>query len=104
MFNIYAADNFNIAAKFTPAGKFENVAELATTIITVLLFVAGAVALFFIITAGLQIVTSGGDEKKLSAAKDRLTYAIIGIAVVALAFIIVGFVQKFLGSTIGITG
>lgn len=98
-----ADKDFDIAEKFTPAGKFDNVADLVTTIIYVLLFIAGALALIFIIMSGLQMVTSGGDEKKLSAASSRLTFAVIGIAVVVLAFIMVGLVQKFLGSSIGIT-
>lgn len=103
MNNIYAATNFDIATKFAPAGKFDNVASLFTTIIYVLIFVAGVVAIFFIVTAGIQMVTSGGDAKKLQAAGSRLTFAIIGLAVVVLAFIILGFVQKFLGSNINIT-
>lgn len=102
------AQDFDIASKFGPAtifsgGLTDNVPKLITIIIYILIFIAGALALIFIISAGLQMVTSGGDAKKLQAAGSRLTFAVIGLAVVVLAFIIVGFVQRFLGSSIEIT-
>jgi hypothetical protein len=47
-----------------------------------------------IIIAGFKYITSGGDTNKVASAKSTLTYAIIGIVVVALAQLIVHFVIK----------
>ncbi|OGH20935.1 MAG: hypothetical protein A2695_01075 [Candidatus Levybacteria bacterium RIFCSPHIGHO2_01_FULL_40_83] len=103
MFNAYAV-SFEIGpTNFSPAGLFENFGDLATTIITVLVSFAGALSIIFIIIAGFKFVTSSGDEKKLASASSTLTYAIIGLAVTILAFVILRIVQHFIGSNVEIT-
>ena len=89
--------------EFSPARLFENFGDLATTIITVLVSFAGALSIIFIIIAGFKFVTSSGDEKKLASASSTLTYAIIGLAVTILAFVILRIVQHFIGSNVTIT-
>ncbi|KKS03747.1 hypothetical protein A2W45_01415 [Candidatus Curtissbacteria bacterium RIFCSPHIGHO2_12_41_11] len=99
--NAYAA--FDIETVFSPADLFANFGALATTIITVLVSFAGALSIIFIIIAGFKFVTSSGDEKKLASASSTLTYAIIGLAVTILAFVILRIVQHFIGSNVEIT-
>jgi hypothetical protein len=67
-----------------------------------LLFV-GVVALFFIIWAGFNMTTSGGDPKKVEAAKRIMTYAIIGLTIVLLSFGILFFIGYITGTTSCIT-
>lgn len=100
MIDVYAT-TFDISGKFSPAGKFENtgIGGLATVFVDFVIIAAGILAFIFIIIAGMQMVTSGGDPKKLAAASSRLTFAIIGLAVAALAFVIVAYVQKLVGLT-----
>lgn len=62
------------------------------TAVNVLSFLAGAIAVIMIIISGIKFVTSGGDSAAVSSAKNTLIYAIIGLAVVALAQVIVHFV------------
>lgn len=54
--------------------------------------IIGIIALFMIIMAGLSYITSGGDSNKTKTAKDRILYSAIGLAVVALAEVIIQFV------------
>lgn len=54
--------------------------------------IAGIVAVIMLIVAGLQYVTSNGDSGKIQSAKNALTYAIVGIVVVAASQAIVRFV------------
>lgn len=63
--------------------------------INYLISVAGLVALLFIVIAGVQMTMSRGEEW-LRAAKGRLTGAVIGLFIVALAFILVN--SLFAGS------
>lgn len=58
-----------------------------------LMFV-GVVAIFFIIYSGFQLVTSGGDAKKVSGARQTLTFAIIGLIIVLCSFGIIAVVGK----------
>ena len=74
----------------------EGFGYLATDILLVLTTTAGALAFILIVVAGIRFVTSGGDPKKLASATSTLTYAIIGLAVTFLAFIILRIVEFFL--------
>jgi amino acid transporter len=63
-----------------------------------LLFAVGIVlTIVFIIIAGIQWITSAGDEEKLKKAKARLTYSIIGLLVIAGSFFIISVVITLLG-------
>lgn len=70
----------------------ENIIGNAFEIIIILVVV---LALIFIIFSGIQWITSGGDKQKLSAARSRLIYAIIGLIVVLLAVFIVNTLGGF---------
>ncbi len=65
---------------------------LISRVTNILLFVAGAVAVIFIIVGGIQYSTSGGSEDKTRTAKSTITNAVIGLIVTILAFVIVNFV------------
>lgn len=107
------AASFDIRSVFQPAGItsrgikiFETSAGfgyLASDILLVLTSVSASLALMFIVIAGIKFVTSGGDPKKLASASSTLTYAIIGLAVTVLAFVVLRIVQFFLKSTVPIT-
>ena len=86
---------------FQPADAFGTFGDLATTILTILTSAAGVIAVFFIIAAGIKFVTASGDEKKLASAASMITYAIIGLVVTALAFVILQIVQYFFGANVG---
>lgn len=75
-------------------GKTPNqrINEIITTIINIFSLVVGVVAVIMIIIGGFRYITSGGDSGNVSAAKNTILYAIIGLVVVALAQFIVRFV------------
>ncbi len=95
--------DFKIDKTIFPPARFANFGELATDIIQILVSVAGAVSIIFIIIAGIKIITASGDEKKMASAKATLTYAIIGLIVTILAFVILQVIQYFLKSNVAIT-
>lgn len=63
-----------------------------TTITNILLFIVGAIAVIMIIVGGMRYVLSGGDSTKVTAAKNTILYAIIGIVVAILSYAVVRFV------------
>jgi hypothetical protein len=63
-----------------------------TTIVNIFLFVIGAIAVIMLIYGGIRYTISGGDAKNVTAAKDTILYAIVGIVVAILAYAIVNFV------------
>lgn len=66
-------------------------------VITFALIASGVVAVFFIIWAGAKMVTSGGDQKRIEGARKTLTWAIIGLIIILLAFAIVTFISTITG-------
>lgn len=69
------------------------------TIVNILLFLVGAVAVIMLIFGGIRYVTSGGKQEDVTAAKNTIMYAIIGIVVAILAFAVVNFVIGGLATT-----
>lgn len=64
------------------------------------IFAVGVIlAVIFIIISGIQMIVSGGDKQKIQAARERLTYAIVGLIVIAGAFFIVSTVILLFGGT-----
>lgn len=63
-----------------------------TTIVNVFLFIIGAVSVLMIIYGGIRYTISGGDAKNVTAAKDTVLYAVVGLVVAILAYAIVNFV------------
>ncbi len=61
-------------------------------IVNIMLFLIGAVAVIMLIIGGVRYVISGGKQEDVTAAKNTIMYAIIGIIVALLAFAIVNFV------------
>ncbi len=65
---------------------------LVTNVLNAAFMFAGVVAVIFIIIGGIQYSGSAGDPQKVTGAKNTLTYAIIGLVVVAFSLLIVNFV------------
>ncbi len=71
-------------------GNFQGFAGSAfQSVINIILFVAGAVAVIYLIWAGFRYITAGGDTKKADEARKGIINAIIGIIVIIAAYFIV---------------
>ena len=62
------------------------------TITNVLLFIIGAISVIMLIIGGIRYTVSGGDSAAVTAAKNTILYAIVGIIVALLAYAMVNFV------------
>ncbi|MDB5168022.1 MAG: conserved rane protein of unknown function [Candidatus Saccharibacteria bacterium] len=73
-----------------------------STITNVLLFVIGAISVIMIIIGGLRYVISGGDSSNVTAAKNTILYAVVGLIVALFAYAIINFVlTSFSGGGMG---
>lgn len=70
-------------------GEGFTVGGILTQIIGWFLFVAGAIAVIYLILAGYQYITAAGDPEKATKAKNAIIYAVIGIVVIVLSYVIV---------------
>ncbi len=55
-------------------------------------FLAGAIAVIVIIIGGILYAASSGDTGRITKAKNLIVYAVVGLVVVLVAFIITNFV------------
>src|SRR4051812_3819833 len=62
------------------------------TIVNVMLFLLGAIAVIMIVIGGIRYTTSNGDASATKGAKDTILYAVIGLVVAILAYAIVSFI------------
>lgn len=60
--------------------------------ITLVLIIVAIVFFFILVLGGLKWVTSGGDEKKVAAARAQITNALIGLAIVFAAWAIMNLI------------
>ena len=97
---VFAEDTINLGA---PKGDLADLTKLTVPgiisgAIGLIILVVALVFFFILIMGGLKWVTSGGDEKKVGAARAQITNALIGLAIVFAAWAI----MKLIGTLFGI--
>ena len=83
------------AACSQPTGASANLFgsdSIFTKLVNILLFIIGAVAVVMLIIGGIRYTLSAGKESEVTAAKNTILYAIIGIVVAFLAYAVVNWV------------
>lgn len=93
--------NFTITTNSVPMGGIDPVGNnLLTAIINLFLIIVMALAVIYLVLGGIRWITSGGDPKGIEAARKQITFAVIGVVIVVLAYFIVNFVGDFLGANL----
>ena len=80
------------AGQAQPTGTPDDLKGQLTVITNTLLLGIGFVSVVMLIIGGFRYVLSNGNEKSVTAAKDTILYAIIGVVIALLAFAIINFV------------
>lgn len=71
-----------------------------TNILTVVMSLAVLALFVMLIVGGFKYLTSAGDQKATTSAKQTLTYAVVGITLLVLAFLIFRIIEYFTGVNI----
>lgn len=102
MNTVFAVDPLNIPGAsidyppgFDPA--IGSIGGIISKAIPYIFSFAGLALLLMLIMAGFDLLTSAGDAKKLEMGKQRLTYAILGILIIIVAYWIVQIAGKIFG-------
>ncbi|OGM14921.1 hypothetical protein A3A76_02215 [Candidatus Woesebacteria bacterium RIFCSPLOWO2_01_FULL_39_23] len=69
-------------------------------IVTTILGFAGIALFAMLIVGGFKLMTSGGNPEAAQAARKIVTYAVGGLLVIALAFLILVLIQTFTGANV----
>ncbi len=77
-------------------GQNEDVVSLIGRIIRYALYLVGAIAVLFVLYGGFLYLTAGGAEDQAKKGRQTIEYALIGIAIVILSYVIVNVVVNFI--------
>lgn len=65
-----------------------------STVIGTMLFIVGLLAVVMLIYGGIRYVTSHGDKAQVTAAKETIMYAVVGLVVAIAAFAVVQWITN----------
>ncbi len=91
--NLCQGVNFDTNTTCTENAKADPKA-LLKKVVQWLIIIIGSISVIMIIYGGFKYITSGGDSNNVTAAKNTIMYALIGLVIVLFAQGIVSFVLK----------
>ncbi len=96
------AQEINITTKGDNFSNLENltVAGIVSGAISLIMLVVALVFFFMLVLGGLRWVMSEGDEKNVTNARNQITNALIGLAIVFAAWAIVKLIETIFGISI----
>lgn len=71
-----------------------NEGDLIGRITNLLLFIVGVISVFMLIVGGFKFILSGGNKEKVTAARNTILYALVGLVIAFFSFAIVEFVME----------
>ncbi|MCL5003910.1 MAG: hypothetical protein M1352_01410 [Patescibacteria group bacterium] len=77
---------------------FPDLGSFIQTLVRAIIIISGLAAFIFLVMGGFQYLTSGGDKVAAQSARDRITYAILGLAIVAGSIAVI----QVLGAVFGV--
>lgn len=87
----------DIESKATQISPIQDIGLFISNIVGVALAIASIATFVWLVWGGVEWLTSGGDKSKLENARTRITNALVGLAIVAIAWAVFIFVDYFLG-------
>ncbi len=97
---VFAQDSIDVNAG--EAGfRITDLGVLINALLRVTLGIVGLLVFVFLIWGGIEWLTAGGDKSKTESARQKITNAIIGLAIVAAAFAISAILSRFFGVGVG---
>ncbi len=81
--------------------EFTNVASFISPLLTIAFFIAAFLSFYFLVWGAFAYIMAQGDKEGIAKSKARITYAIIGLFVVMLAFFITKFAAEIFPPTQG---
>ncbi|MCL5439154.1 MAG: efflux RND transporter permease subunit [Patescibacteria group bacterium] len=97
--NIPQLGEINVPGNVPTAGE-GTLQKIISNTIVILFVVSIILALIFLIWGGIQWSSSGGNKEAIQKARQKITFAIIGLVIILLAFFIIGFIGGLFGTNL----
>ncbi|MGI5828105.1 MAG: hypothetical protein ACOX6V_03765 [Patescibacteria group bacterium] len=92
---VLAADDVGEIVIGAPSGGIQDFSNLLTAGIQTALIIAAILTFVFLIWGGIQWITSGGDKAAYESARNRITAALVGLAIVAASWALMKLIGFF---------
>lgn len=76
------------------------IGNLISSIVSVIIIFGFLLTLLYLLTGGIQWITSGGDKAGLESARNKITQAIVGMVILGASYAIFSLVGSFFGITL----
>ena len=98
---VLAAESISLGApdQFTNLSNV-SIEKMVSGAINIVLIVVTVIFFFILVIGGLKWITSGGDEKKVAAARAQITNALIGLVIVFAAWAIMKLIDTLFGTSL----
>ncbi|MBI4036545.1 hypothetical protein HY386_01530 [Candidatus Daviesbacteria bacterium] len=80
----------------SPQTKFSDLGSFISGLYEIVFYLAIFLAFFWLVWGAFQYIVAGGNKENLAKASARITWAIVGLLLVAVAFLIAQFVGQVL--------
>lgn len=99
---VYAAEPQTITVDKGKVGAYSGLTSVTIGaiigwLIGLVFIIASLIFFFILVFGGIKWITSGGDEKKVAAARASITSALVGLAIVFASWAIMTLLGKLLG-------
>ena len=84
--------------------KFDSLGDFVVNLFQVALIMGSIMTFFYLIWGGIQWITSGGNQEAAKGAKEKITDAVTGLALLAAVWVIWRLIVYFLGITTSVRG
>lgn len=84
--------------KPSPTFNFKNLGDILTGLLNIAFYVAVFLAFYWLVWGAFQYIMAQGNKEELAKARARITWALIGLMVVLLAYFIATFAGEILPS------
>ncbi len=82
-----------------PPAQLTGLQHIFANVISIAIGLGGIIFFIMFVAGGFSYLTAGGNPQAVEGAKKTLTYAILGLVFVAIAFLILRLISQFTGVT-----
>ncbi|OGD61354.1 hypothetical protein A3A71_00565 [Candidatus Berkelbacteria bacterium RIFCSPLOWO2_01_FULL_50_28] len=90
----FRVDNFKLFDMFKPNNAEQGLSQIITKIVGFAMLIAALIAFGYLIVAGFQYMTAGGDAAKAQTARQGIVNALVGIIIVVIAYTLLAYVSS----------
>lgn len=83
-----------------PEAQIVDIGKLISSFVSMAIIISGILVFVYLVWGGIQWITSGGDKAATEKAQQRITNAIIGLAIVAASWALIRIIGTFFGVNI----